>query len=109
MTQTSEMSRDGRSLPPAQAPVRNGDSRLWHSDRKVDARAEAAAQSPPDAAADGASRNAGFALVTQLTTAAFTAGLTMLLVRALGPRQCGIFALAVGVGALVNLRADYGI
>jgi O-antigen/teichoic acid export membrane protein len=62
---------------------------------------------PP--AGDGASRNASFALVTQLTTAAFTAGLTFLLVRVLGPREYGVFALAVGIGALISVPADFGV
>jgi len=54
-------------------------------------------------------RNAAFALVTQATTAAFTAGLTLYLVRALGPAGYGIFALALSFGGLVLLPSDFGI
>lgn len=64
-----------------------------------------------DAAVDGESirRNAVFAMAVQLTTAAFTAGLTLYLVRALGPSNYGIFALAASFGALLLLPADFGI
>jgi O-antigen/teichoic acid export membrane protein len=54
-------------------------------------------------------RNTLFGLATQVTTAAFTAALTLYLVRALGPDDYGIFALAVGIGTIVVLVADFGI
>ena len=54
-------------------------------------------------------RNTFFGLATQITTAAFTAALTLYLVRALGPDDYGIFALAVGVGTILVLIADFGI
>ena len=57
----------------------------------------------------GAARNTLYALLTQLSTAAFTAALTIYLVRALGPLEFGIFSLAVSVGALVFLPSDFGI
>jgi O-antigen/teichoic acid export membrane protein len=55
------------------------------------------------------SHNAAFALANQLLTAALTAGLTVFLVRSLGPSDYGIFALAVSVATLVLLPADFGI
>ncbi len=60
-------------------------------------------------AGDSISRNAAFALAAQLTSAAFTAVVTVYLVRELGPSGYGVFALAVGIGALVALVADMGI
>src|SRR5438067_3665533 len=44
-----------------------------------------------------------------MSTAAFTAALTLYLVRALGPREFGIFSLAVSVGALLFLPSDFGV
>ena len=58
---------------------------------------------------DSIARNSAFALATQLTTAAFTAALTLYLARALGPDEFGVFSLAVGIGAVVLLPADFGI
>ncbi len=54
-------------------------------------------------------RNAFSALAVQLTTAAFTAGLTLYMVRALGPAGYGVFALAVGMSSLLLLPSDFGI
>jgi O-antigen/teichoic acid export membrane protein len=69
------------------------------------------AEAPPKPAErrDSIVRNTAFGLATQITTAAFTAGLTLYLVRALGPDDYGVFALAVGIGTLVVLAADFGI
>lgn len=53
--------------------------------------------------------NAIYALANQLVTAACTAALTIYLVRALGPHEYGVFALAISVAALVLLPADFGI
>jgi O-antigen/teichoic acid export membrane protein len=58
---------------------------------------------------DSIRRNAVFGFATQLTTAAFTAALTVYLVRALGPDDYGVFALAAGIGTLVVLASDFGI
>ena len=44
-----------------------------------------------------------------MITAAFTAALTLFLVRRLGPREFGILALAVSVGGLLFLPSDFGI
>ena len=54
-------------------------------------------------------RNTAFALTAQIATATFTAGLTLYLVRALGPSGYGVFALAVSIGALVGLPSDFGV
>jgi O-antigen/teichoic acid export membrane protein len=50
-----------------------------------------------------------FAVATQATTAAFTAGLTLYLVRALGPDDYGVFALALGLGTALTIIADAGV
>jgi O-antigen/teichoic acid export membrane protein len=57
----------------------------------------------------GAARNTLYAFLTQMITAAFTAALTIFLVRKLGPREFGILALAVSVGGLLFLPSDFGI
>lgn len=54
-------------------------------------------------------RNAAYALAAQLTTSIFTAGLTLYLVRALGPVGYGTFALAVSIAGILVLPADFGI
>jgi O-antigen/teichoic acid export membrane protein len=54
-------------------------------------------------------RNALFALLAQITTGLFTTVLTLYLLRALGPDGYGVFALALGIGAVVGLIADFGI
>lgn len=76
-------------------------------DRRLSTVAEA--PPPPQAPTDGLRRGAAFALATQLVTAAGTAVLTLYLVRALGPREFGVFSLAVSVGTLLVLPADAGI
>src|SRR3954466_3295957 len=57
----------------------------------------------------GLARNTVYAVATQATTAAFTAALTVYLVRALGPDDYGVFALALGVGTALTIVADLGI
>ncbi|HEX2125397.1 MAG TPA: oligosaccharide flippase family protein [Thermoleophilaceae bacterium] len=57
----------------------------------------------------GAGRNTLLAFLTQIATGVFTAILTLYLVRALGPREFGLFSLAVGIGALLMLPSDFGI
>ncbi len=63
----------------------------------------------PDHGADTITRNAAFALASQIATASFTALLTIVLVRVLGPEDYGVFALALSVASLVFLPADFGI
>ena len=58
---------------------------------------------------DSIRRNTFFGLATQITTAAFTAVLTLYLVRKLGPHDYGLFALAVGIGTILVLVSDIGI
>lgn len=70
------------------------------------ARREDGATSAP---AEGITRNAFFALALHLTSAVFTATLTLLLARALSPEGYGLFALALGIGALATLPSDFGI
>ena len=67
---------------------------------------------PPPPQGDGAdtiTRNTAFALASQIATATFTAILTIVLVRVLGPEDYGVFALAISVASLVFLPADFGI
>ena len=54
-------------------------------------------------------RNAGFALASQLITAAFTAALTIFLARVLGPGPFGVFSLALGLAGVLALPGDAGI
>ncbi len=58
---------------------------------------------------DRISRNAGFAFLTKLISAALTAGLTIFLARALTPKGYGDFAFALSVVTLCTLFADLGI
>jgi O-antigen/teichoic acid export membrane protein len=64
---------------------------------------------PDDDGADTITRNTAFALAAQIATASFTALLTIVLVRVLGPEDYGVFALALSVASLVFLPADFGI
>lgn len=57
---------------------------------------------------DTISRNTLAAFAAQMTTAAFTAGLTIYLTRALGPAGFGVFALALSVTGLVQRPAGAG-
>ena len=61
--------------------------------------------------AHGASvtRNAVFGGATQITTAVFTAAVTLYLVRELGSSGYGVFAIALGIGSLIALIADFGL
>ncbi len=72
----------GEGRPPAQRPARDTDS---------------------------IRRNTGFAFAVQMTGAVFTAGLTFFLVRALGPYEYGLLALALGVGGVLLIPSDLGI
>jgi O-antigen/teichoic acid export membrane protein len=53
--------------------------------------------------------SSAYSFAAQMATAAFTAVLTLVLVRVLGPTQYGTFALAIGIGTLIALPADLGI
>jgi O-antigen/teichoic acid export membrane protein len=54
-------------------------------------------------------RNAAHALAAQLTSAAFTACLIVILARRLGSHDYGLFSLALGIAALVLLPSDVGV
>lgn len=54
-------------------------------------------------------RNAVLAFGAQLSTGLFTAALTLYLVRELGPTGFGLFSIALSIGALVILPADFGL
>lgn len=54
-------------------------------------------------------RSTALALLTQVVTATFTAGVTLFLVRRLGPDEFGVFSLALGIAGLLLLPADFGI
>jgi O-antigen/teichoic acid export membrane protein len=54
-------------------------------------------------------RNTLYSLVQQALSAAFTAALTLFLVRALGPTDFGVLALATSIGTIVMLVSDFGI
>ncbi|MFL5868627.1 MAG: flippase, partial [Thermoleophilaceae bacterium] len=55
------------------------------------------------------SRNTAFALVARLGSAVFTAALTLFLARYLGADEFGVFSLALGIGGVLLLPADFGI
>jgi O-antigen/teichoic acid export membrane protein len=69
----------------------------------------AEATPPQPVRAGGAVRNTLLALLTQVATGGFTAILTVYLVRALGPREFGLFSLALSIGAVAFLPSDFGI
>jgi O-antigen/teichoic acid export membrane protein len=54
-------------------------------------------------------RNAGLQFAAQLSSGAFGAVLVLFLTRELGPEGFGLFALALGIGALLMLPSDFGI
>lgn len=54
-------------------------------------------------------RNAIFSLAAQLTSAAFTACLVIVLARRLGSGGYGIYTLALGIAGLVVLPSDFGV
>jgi O-antigen/teichoic acid export membrane protein len=68
---------------------------------------EAGAAPPRKPQGDTISRNAAFAFAAQLSTAAFTAALIVILTRVLGPAEFGTFALALSITGLVQ-RASSG-
>jgi O-antigen/teichoic acid export membrane protein len=58
---------------------------------------------------DRTRRNAAFSFAAQMATSAGTAILTLYLVRALGPKGYGTFALAIAVSSLAMVAADMGL
>ena len=67
------------------------------------------ASRPGTGGTQGAVGNTLLQLAAQLTGAAFTAVLTLYLVRALGPHGYGAFAIAVSISLLVLLPSDFGL
>jgi len=64
---------------------------------------------PGPARIEGVVAGTFFAFVAQLTTAVFTAGVTLYLVRALGPESFGELALVLSVGGISLVVADAAI
>src|SRR4051794_7166949 len=58
---------------------------------------------------DSIARNTVFAVAVRLTGIVCTGLLIIFLVRYLGPTEYGVFALAMGVGALMTVPSDLGI
>ena len=58
---------------------------------------------------DSIAKNTAASLASQVTTASLTALLTVFLVRALGAKEYGLFALTMGIGATTLAFADVGI
>jgi len=71
--------------------------------------AEASNEVTPAPQADTIRRNTAFALAAQMAGAVFTAALTVFLVRALGPYEYGLLALAMGIGGVLLIPSDLGI
>jgi len=68
------------------------------------------ADSPGSAARpDSIARNVGGYLAVQLTSYAFTAALTLFLVRRLSPHGYGLLSFATAIGGLLSFPADFGI
>jgi O-antigen/teichoic acid export membrane protein len=63
----------------------------------------------PDQRVDSIGRNTVFAVAVRLSGTVFTGILVIFLVRYLGPKEYGVFALAMGVGALMSVPSDLGI
>jgi PST family polysaccharide transporter len=112
----SRTRRRNAAQPP---PLSPGPAPVEHAPPPTDTPPPAPAPNPdPDPApggsgdgdgADTITRNTAFALAAQIATASFTAILTIVLVRVLGPEDYGVFALALSVASLVFLPADFGI
>jgi O-antigen/teichoic acid export membrane protein len=58
---------------------------------------------------DSVGRNVGFAFAGQMVTSVATGLLTLYLVRALGPKDFGVLAIALSLGTLVLLPGDFGV
>ena len=74
--------------------------------------AKPGASASPDTEArppDSSLRNTGFAFAALVISAAFTAILTLFLVRALDPTRYGLFGLAGGIAGLLLLPSDLGV
>ena len=68
---------------------------------------EASAASP--GGLESIRRNTAFAFAIRIASAIFTAGLTLFLIRYLGPTSYGVFALALSISGLLAAPADFGV
>jgi O-antigen/teichoic acid export membrane protein len=75
------------------------------SDGAPEPAAEGASPDGPDSVA----RNTASAFLLQIVGATFTATLTLVLVRVLGPHDYGVYALALGVAAVALPFTDFGV
>src|SRR4051812_30418837 len=64
---------------------------------------------PANDPGDSIGRNAAFAFAAQMVTSLATGLLTLYLVRALGPEDFGVLAIAIGLGTLCLLPGDFGV
>jgi O-antigen/teichoic acid export membrane protein len=69
----------------------------------------AEAGAAPEGGPESIRRNTVFALAIRIASALFTAGLTLFLVRYLGPTSYGVFALALSITGLLAAPADFGV
>jgi O-antigen/teichoic acid export membrane protein len=84
--------------------------RSARSDAAAASRAAPAEAPPAEPLSEGGGpANTIFAFGVQISTAFFTAVLTLVLLRVLGATEYGTFALALAVGGIVLLPADFGI
>ena len=60
-------------------------------------------------APDTVSRNAGFAFASKIVGVVFSAALTIVVVRVLGPDDYGTYALALSIAGLLILPSDIGV
>jgi O-antigen/teichoic acid export membrane protein len=60
-------------------------------------------------APDTVSRNAGFAFASKIVGVTFSAALTIVVVRVLGPDDYGTYALALSIAGLLILPSDIGV
>src|SRR3954464_2788717 len=58
---------------------------------------------------DSVGRHVGFAFAGQMVTSLATGLLTLYLVRALGPKDFGVLAIAIGLRPRVLLPGDFGV
>lgn len=67
------------------------------------------ARSRSQPAGESIARNTAFSLLIQLGSSAFTAALTLFLVRRLDPQGFGTYGLALSIAALLTLPSDFGV
>lgn len=70
---------------------------------------EGSAEGRSTGAPESIPRNTAYQFAIQVSTASFTAVLTIFLARNLGPDEFGVFSLAIGIGTIVALPSDLGL